>query len=54
MYDFDWSSIRGALPFLAHGLYISLQITACAVSFGIICSRMTIPENASVRTGSSP
>ena len=36
MYDFDWSSIYGALPFLAHGLYISLEITVCAVAFGIV------------------
>ena len=36
MYAFDWSSIPGAMPFLMKGLFISLQITACAVIFGIL------------------
>ncbi len=36
MYDFDWSSIPNALPFLMQGMAISLQITLCAVSFGIV------------------
>ena len=36
MYDFDWSSIPGATPFLLHGMLISLLITACAVVFGIV------------------
>ncbi|MBS0370470.1 MAG: glutamate/aspartate ABC transporter permease GltK [Proteobacteria bacterium] len=35
MYEFDWSSIPGALPFLWEGMKVSLGITACAVLFGI-------------------
>lgn len=36
MYDYDWSSIPGSLPFLWHGMVISLQITAVAVLVGIV------------------
>ena len=36
MYEFDWSSIPGALPFLADGMLISLKITGTAVVVGII------------------
>ena len=36
MYDFDWSSIPGALPFLWDGMKISLVITAQAVVIGIV------------------
>ena len=32
---FDWSSIPGALPFLAQGMGITLEITAVAVACGI-------------------
>ena len=35
MYDFDWSSIPGALPFLWQGMKVSLGITAVAVAVGI-------------------
>jgi glutamate/aspartate transport system permease protein len=35
-YDFDWSSIPGALPFLWDGMKISLVITAQAVVIGIV------------------
>ena len=35
MYDFDWSSIPGALPFLWQGMRVSLGITAVAVAAGI-------------------
>ena len=35
-YDFDWSSIPGALPFLWDGMKISLEITVTAVIFGIV------------------
>jgi glutamate/aspartate transport system permease protein len=34
-YDFDWSSIPGALPFLWDGMKITLRITATAVLAGI-------------------
>ncbi|WP_301101728.1 glutamate/aspartate ABC transporter permease GltK [Propionivibrio sp.] len=36
MYEFDWSSIPGALPFLVQGMYISLEITAIAIVVGIV------------------
>src|ERR1043166_887382 len=36
MYDFDWSSIPGALPYLWTGMKVTLQITAVAVVAGIV------------------
>ena len=36
MYEFDWSSIPGALPFLAHGAIITLEITFTAIIVGIV------------------
>jgi glutamate/aspartate transport system permease protein len=36
MYEFDWSSIPGALPFLWDGMKISLVITFQAVVIGIV------------------
>jgi len=36
MYEFDWSSIPGALPFLAKGAVITLEITLTAVVFGVV------------------
>jgi glutamate/aspartate transport system permease protein len=36
MYEFDWSSIPGALPFLAKGMVVSLEITAIAIVVGIV------------------
>lgn len=36
MYDFDWSSIPGALPYLWQGMKITLQITVVAIVAGII------------------
>ncbi|WP_153145500.1 glutamate/aspartate ABC transporter permease GltK [Dechloromonas sp. H13] len=36
MYEFDWSSIPGALPFLWEGMKISLEITLTAVVIGIV------------------
>ena len=35
-YEFDWSSIPGALPFLWDGMKISLEITAQAIVIGIV------------------
>ena len=35
MYDFDWSSIPGALPFLWQGMTVTLRITATAIVVGI-------------------
>src|SRR5215469_4848235 len=35
MYSFDWSSIPGALPYLAEGMLRTLQITAVAVVAGM-------------------
>jgi glutamate/aspartate transport system permease protein len=36
MYEFDWSSIPGALPFLWDGMKISLEITLLSVVVGIV------------------
>jgi glutamate/aspartate transport system permease protein len=35
-YEFDWSSIPGALPFLGEGMRISLLITVQAIAIGIV------------------
>jgi glutamate/aspartate transport system permease protein len=35
MYDFDWTSIPGALPILWGGMKTTLQITGTAIVFGI-------------------
>ncbi len=35
-YEFDWSSIPGALPFLADGLWVSLEITLVALVVGMV------------------
>ncbi len=35
MYEFDWSSIPGALPFLWRGMKVTLQITFFAIAAGI-------------------
>jgi glutamate/aspartate transport system permease protein len=35
MYDFDWSSIPGALPFLLKGMGMTLEITVTAIVAGI-------------------
>jgi glutamate/aspartate transport system permease protein len=35
MYDFDWSSIPGALPFLWTGMKVTLRITLTAIVAGI-------------------
>ena len=36
MYEFDWSSIPGALPYLWSGMMLTLKITAVAVAVGIV------------------
>ena len=36
MYEFDWSSIPGALSFLAQGMRVSLLITGVAILVGIV------------------
>ena len=36
MYDFDWSSIPGALPYLWTGMVMTFKITAVAVIAGIV------------------
>src|ERR1700738_3460310 len=36
MYDFDWSSIPGALPFLYNGMVRTLEITGVAIIVGIV------------------
>ena len=35
MYEFDWSSIPGALPLLRNGLWITFQVTVTAILVGI-------------------
>ncbi|MCK9380558.1 MAG: glutamate/aspartate ABC transporter permease GltK [Sulfuritalea sp.] len=35
-YDFDWSSIPGALPFLWDGMKVTLEITLTAIAVGIV------------------
>lgn len=35
-YEFDWSSIPNALPFLAQGMVVSLEITATALAVGML------------------
>jgi glutamate/aspartate transport system permease protein len=36
VYQFDWSSIPGALPYLAQGMLLTLQITFTAVAVGVV------------------
>lgn len=36
MYEFDWSSIPGALPLLGKGLLITFEVTLTAIIFGIV------------------
>jgi glutamate/aspartate transport system permease protein len=36
MYEFDWTSIPGALPILAHGMLVTLEITLTAILVGIL------------------
>src|SRR6202162_2305567 len=36
MYEFDWSSIPGALPFLWQGMVRTLEMTSVAIGVGII------------------
>lgn len=36
MYEFDWSSIPGALPILARGMLVTLELTATAIVVGIL------------------
>ncbi|MCM2333488.1 MAG: ABC transporter permease subunit [Anaeromyxobacteraceae bacterium] len=36
MYEFDWSSIPGALPALSRGLRVTLEITSVALAVGLV------------------
>ena len=36
MYQFDWSSIPGALPYLWQGMVQTLQITGVAIVVGVV------------------
>ncbi len=36
MYEFDWSSIPGALPLLAKGLTVTFEVTLTAIVVGIV------------------
>jgi glutamate/aspartate transport system permease protein len=35
MYEFDWTSIPGALPILARGMMVTLEVTLTAIAVGI-------------------
>ncbi len=49
MYDFDWSSIPGALPFLWTGMKVTLRITAtgiaAGIAFGTVLAVMRLSRN---------
>lgn len=36
MYEFDWSSIPGAIPLLAKGLLVTMEVTIIAIVVGIV------------------
>ncbi|WP_265946165.1 ABC transporter permease subunit [Dechloromonas sp. A34] len=36
MYEFDWTSIPGALPLLVKGMLITLEVTLTAITVGIV------------------
>ena len=36
MYEFDWSSIPGALPFLWSGMVLTFEITLVAIAVGVV------------------
>lgn len=52
-YEFDWSSIPNALPFLAQGLVVSLEITATALvvgmAWGTVLAMMRLSSSAPLR-----
>ncbi|MBW7901536.1 MAG: glutamate/aspartate ABC transporter permease GltK [Rhodocyclaceae bacterium] len=50
MYEFDWSSIPGAIPLLANGLLITLEVTLTAIVVGIVWGTIL----AIARLGSNP
>ena len=50
MYEFDWSSIPGAIPLLAKGLLITLEVTVTAIVVGIVWGTIL----AIARLGSNP
>jgi glutamate/aspartate transport system permease protein len=49
MYDFDWSSIPGALPFLWTGMKVTLRITVTAIlagiAWGTVLALMRLSQN---------
>lgn len=52
-YEFDWSSIPNALPFLAEGMWVSLQITVTALvvgmAWGTVLATMRLSPSAPLR-----
>ncbi len=36
MYEFDWTSIPGAIPLLLKGMLITLEVTLTAIVVGIV------------------
>lgn len=50
MYEFDWSSIPGALPLLGKGLLVTLEVTLTAIVVGIVWGTLL----AVARLGANP
>jgi glutamate/aspartate transport system permease protein len=51
MYEFDWSSIPGALPFLWDGMVVTLKITGTAIAVGIVWGTLlAMMRLSSIRT----
>ena len=36
MYEFDWTSIPGAIPLLAKGILVTLEVTLTAIAVGVV------------------
>jgi glutamate/aspartate transport system permease protein len=50
MYEFDWSSIPGALPILAKGMAVTLQLTLTAIVVGIVWGTLLAMARLSGKT----
>ena len=48
-YDFDWSSIARAAPYLMHGMGMTAFLVAIAMSIGAVSyTHLTLPTNREV------
>ena len=36
MHEFDWTSIPGAIPLLARGMLVTLEVTLTAIAVGVV------------------